>query len=564
MVVMIDTDVVPRAIYEQERARRIAAEQERDHWKNEFYLMRKLRRAPVLKPIDKAIVEEFRHVEKWGQVKDADGRTRANFKTIARNLHTSPDTVKRHAERMERLGMVEIHEHQGVQDEYERKYIHIPEEKLRTVDQLEDPEKIIPKQGGDRSLRCMSCDAELETRTVTKKRKRTTLRCTNPNCSDWHREIVLEEDLDDVIEDTGWKQQNGQKTQKQHAFGEEMPASDIPKEQDDDPETQLADHCVDTRAIDVVPDDAEDSQKQVASTPYASNARSLAEPPEFLKNKRIWCCGRAEWNKERERFDKVPYIADLRGTEKASSTNPSTWRTYEYAKVVYEKSQSWKDPFNLLMFMCNGTFTFIDQDHCIDQQTGKIDPEAVERARRIDSYTEESWSGDGLHTYAIGMLPPGRRRIADIEMYDQARPCVFTGKHVAGFPTELEQRQEQIARLHAEVMPKASPEPLWQLPDEQARTDEEMEQMLVDLLEKASHAKNGEKFVKLWKGDTSDYNHDHSRADVALCRMIAYWTQKSVSTVDRLFRQSKLYRPKWERADYRERTLRYAFAEVMA
>jgi primase-polymerase (primpol)-like protein len=66
-----------------------------------------------------------------------------------------------------------------------------------------------------------------------------------------------------------------------------------------------------------------------------------------------------------------------------------TWRTYECALAVFEKSQSWTQenspPFDFLMFMCDGSFTFLDQDHIIDKETGEVDPEALERARKLNS-----------------------------------------------------------------------------------------------------------------------------------------------------------------------------------
>jgi len=284
------------------------------------------------------------------------------------------------------------------------------------------------------------------------------------------------------------------------------------------------------------------------------------------------------WNEKDHRYDKVPFIADMRGTAKASSTNPQTWRTYDVARAVLEKSQSWTGtyapPFGFLMFMCDGTFTFLDQDHCRNQETGEIEPEALERARKVNSYTETSWSEDGIHTYAEGRLPPGRRRRDDIgvEMYDSARPCVYTGKPLPGFPPEIVRREKEIAALHAEVFPPQPAMPL-HIPDDEGghpRTDEEMEQLLAEVLPKATSARNGAKFTRLWNGDASDYRHkngtpDYSRADAALCRMLTKWAgERCVSTVDWLFRRSKLCRPKWiERADYRERTLRYAFGEVV-
>ncbi|WP_168170955.1 phage NrS-1 polymerase family protein [Natronorubrum daqingense] len=76
-----------------------------------------------------------------------------------------------------------------------------------------------------------------------------------------------------------------------------------------------------------------------------------------------------------------------------------------------------------------------------------------------------------------------------------------------------------------------------------------------ELLEKAKNADNGDKFNRLWRGDTSDHK-SQSEADLALCNHLAFWTGNDRSRIDSLFRQSGLNREKWNnRDDYRERTL---------
>jgi hypothetical protein len=61
-------------------------------------------------------------------------------------------------------------------------------------------------------------------------------------------------------------------------------------------------------------------------------------------------------------------------------------------------------------------------------------------------------------------------------------------------------------------------------------------------------------FCRLWNADTAGYA-SQSEADMALCCHLAFWTGKDASRMDSLFRQSGLYRDKWERQDYRERTI---------
>ena len=79
-----------------------------------------------------------------------------------------------------------------------------------------------------------------------------------------------------------------------------------------------------------------------------------------------------------------------------------------------------------------------------------------------------------------------------------------------------------------------------------------------ELIEKAKNAKNGAKFTALWSGDTSFYA-SQSEADLALCCLLAFWTGGDYERIDRLFRQSGLYREKWERDDYREQTIHKAY-----
>ena len=76
-----------------------------------------------------------------------------------------------------------------------------------------------------------------------------------------------------------------------------------------------------------------------------------------------------------------------------------------------------------------------------------------------------------------------------------------------------------------------------------------------EIIERAHAAKNGDKFSKLWAGDTSGYGSS-SEADLALCGMLAFWVGGDEHRIDSLFRKSSLCREKWtSRADYRNRTI---------
>jgi hypothetical protein len=82
------------------------------------------------------------------------------------------------------------------------------------------------------------------------------------------------------------------------------------------------------------------------------------------------------------------------------------------------------------------------------------------------------------------------------------------------------------------------------------------------LITRASTARDGVKFARLFKGETAAYGDDESRADLAFCTMLAWWTNHDQAQMDRLFRRSGLMRTKWDREDYRARTLAKAVQGV--
>jgi hypothetical protein len=77
------------------------------------------------------------------------------------------------------------------------------------------------------------------------------------------------------------------------------------------------------------------------------------------------------------------------------------------------------------------------------------------------------------------------------------------------------------------------------------------------IIRRAHSASNHKKFRQLWNGDISGYQ-SHSDADYALLLMLAFWTNRDPAAMDRLFRQSGLYRDKWESEDYRARSIQSA------
>jgi primase-polymerase (primpol)-like protein len=198
----------------------------------------------------------------------------------------------------------------------------------------------------------------------------------------------------------------------------------------------------------------------------------------------------------------------------------------------------------------------VDLDGCLDPETRVIESWAQEIIEELDSYTEISPSGRGIHVLLRGSLPAGRRRKGRIEMYDRGRFFTITGHRLPNAPATINDRQDALSRLHHRVF-GTEKAPRAGTPGSKVGTGMSLSDS--ELLYRAMRAVNGEKFSQLWAGDKTRYamaeNDGHSEADLALCSLLAFWCGPDENRIDRLFRQSGLYRQKWERADYRALTL---------
>ena len=243
---------------------------------------------------------------------------------------------------------------------------------------------------------------------------------------------------------------------------------------------------------------------------------------------------------------KQPY--DAKNGKRASSTNSSTWSSFGVASMASLNGQGY-DGIGFV-FSEVDPFAGIDLDHCVND--GMVKPWAQQIIDRLDSYTELSPSGTGIHIIIKASVPEGsRNRTGQIEMYSQSRYFTVTGKHLEGTPTTIEERQDELMELHSEIFPEALPisPPLKSAVGGFDGDDDA-------LLEKARSAANGTKFSALFeRGDTSGYQSP-SEADMALCDLLAFWAGPKADRIDRLFRRSALYRDKWiEREDYRQQTI---------
>lgn len=106
----------------------------------------------------------------------------------------------------------------------------------------------------------------------------------------------------------------------------------------------------------------------------------------------------------------------------ASVSDPKTWDTFENACKAMKDYGGKGVGF---VFTENDPYCGIDLDKVIDED-GQIDPEAQDIINRLDSYTEISQSGRGIHIIVRGEKPSSRCRKKNIEIYDKGRYFALT------------------------------------------------------------------------------------------------------------------------------------------
>lgn len=236
---------------------------------------------------------------------------------------------------------------------------------------------------------------------------------------------------------------------------------------------------------------------------------------------------------------------------RASSTDPSTWTTHEKATRV-------RDHYAGIGFVLGDGWIGVDWDHVRNPATGEWDTGVLDEILSLGTYAEISPSGTGAHAILLGdALPGNRSRKGDgPEFYASGRFFTVTGDHVEGTPDDaLTPPPGALETLYRRYIPEGegqTPTPAPTLPGDNLSDDE--------IITRAERAKNGATFSRLFHGDWSGYP-SQSEADSALCFSLAFWTQDP-QQIDRIFRRSGLHRGKWDREDYRNRTIGQAIART--
>ncbi len=235
------------------------------------------------------------------------------------------------------------------------------------------------------------------------------------------------------------------------------------------------------------------------------------------------------------KWTKVPI--NIRSGREAKSDTPATWAPFADA-LAYASAHPWNGNGRGVagvgyVLAADDPFVGVDLDKCLDPDKG-IDGFAMWVMEQLASYTEVSPSGTGLRIIIKGKLPKDGRRKGTFEVYESGRFLTITGQlALEGEPNldTVHDRQKQLDAVHARVF----------APKEQTQRPLSDH----DLLDRAFKSKTGRELERLMAGDITGHA-SASEADLALCNALAFWTGKDAARMDRIFRSSGLFRPKWD------------------
>ena len=258
--------------------------------------------------------------------------------------------------------------------------------------------------------------------------------------------------------------------------------------------------------------------------------------PDDLKDHGRFCAWRYEDRNGRQ--TKVPYHP-LTG-EAARSNDPGSFVSFSEAVQA-----NGYDGIGIGIF--NGLCA-VDLDDCITD-SGYIKQPAADIIHLMHSYTEVSPGGNGIHilfradgfSYDTGRYYIMNHR-SGIEVYVAGatnKYVTVTGEHFEGVRYPFGDRTKELAVLLERFMKRPEAD--------RGANGGNAANGAVQMTDSQllAQAIRYPAVKKLMYGDISGYQ-SQSEADLALCRHLAFWTAKDPEQMDRLFRRSRLMRPKWD------------------
>lgn len=162
--------------------------------------------------------------------------------------------------------------------------------------------------------------------------------------------------------------------------------------------------------------------------------------PEELKQVRQWIVWKG---------DKKPYSAVT--MQSTGWQKPENWTSYSEALRVCRECG-----FKGIGFVFRFPYVGIDLDDCIDD-SGMMNDFAREITSSIDTYTEYSQSGRGLHLYCKVTEPIKPLKTEGLEVYGEGRYFIVTGRELDAGQDQVTEQTANIKALIAKYAPTRQP-----------------------------------------------------------------------------------------------------------
>ena len=241
---------------------------------------------------------------------------------------------------------------------------------------------------------------------------------------------------------------------------------------------------------------------------------------------------------------------------KGNVQDPKQWTDYNNALGIHQSGRFRTSGISVVVHP-ESELVGLDLDKCI--KDGAFSNEAMEVLQKVNSYSEISPSGNGVRIFLYGKLPGKGRRKENFECYDEGRHLTVTGNHIPDTPKIINRDQAVIDWFHQKFIAPAKVEDSSQMGVREINDESEMvpaepasdvsKLQVNEIIQLIRSSRQKDKFERLYEGNTVGYSSP-SEADLALCTILSFWTKKNPGLIDSIFRQSGLYRPKWDEKHY--------------
>lgn len=323
--------------------------------------------------------------------------------------------------------------------------------------------------------------------------------------------------------------------------------------------------------------------------------------PDEMKKEQRWCAWFYEETDPGNVHErkKVPHNLNSSMCKgMASSTNPSTWGTYQQANNTYvfakNNPQRTKEMhYGGPGFMFGDGWAFLDLDNIatVIANYSLGEHNLISDIMELLDYTycEVSQSQEGLHFIfkLDNSVKQFTRKKHGCELYVKGRMAALTGNRLdidrpLKITTINQQQWEQLHKLaFGDYSPTISTNDAFSGTELSQGVLSEQGLAVIDNIMKSTDATKfswwlnadlptvstnvSGKQVPNWNGIMIDY--DPSSQDQTCCNILAYWVKRTTGEynsklIDEIFKQTHLYRPKWDSKDgagtYGQRTIQRA------